>query len=86
MELLPSLYTFENYMSSNQIVGIIVALIAMFTFVASSLNLPFFFNNKRGEMFIKMFGRLGARIFYMLLALFLFYIAYQVYITPGTST
>jgi len=69
-------------MTSNQIIGIVIALIAMFVFVASSLNLPFFFNNKRGEMFTKIFTRLGARIFYMALAVFLFYIAYQTYFTP----
>lgn len=56
----------------------------MFTFVASSLNLDFFFNNRRAETFIKLFGRKGARIFYMALGAFLFYVAYQIYFgTPA---
>jgi hypothetical protein len=66
-------------MSSNQIFGIVVALIAMFTFVASSLNLEFFFKNRRAQTFVKLFGRRGAQIFYMALGAFLFYVAYQVY-------
>lgn len=66
-------------MSSNQIFGIIIALIAMFTFVASSLNLEFFFRNRRAQSFIKIFGRRGTQIFYMALGAFLFYVAYQIY-------
>ncbi len=68
-------------MKSNEILGIVTVLIGMFTFVASSLNLDFFFKNKRGEMFIQLFGRLGARIFYMILGAFLMYVAYLIYST-----
>jgi len=69
-------------MQSNQILGIVILLAAMFTFVASTLNLDFFFNNRRAETFIKLFGRNGARIFYILLSLFLAYLSYQIYFTP----
>jgi hypothetical protein len=70
-------------MESNQLFGVIIALIAMFTFVASSLNLEFFFQNKRAQAFVKLFGRRGTQIFYMALGAFLFYVAYQVYM--GTT-
>lgn len=69
-------------MESNQIVGIITVLIGMFTFVASSLNLEFFFNNKRAEAFIKLFGRKGTRLFYIILGIFLMYVAYLIYMGP----
>jgi hypothetical protein len=68
-------------MTGNQIFGIVMALIAMFTFVASSLNLDFFFNSKRGQNMVKLMGKNGARIFYMALGAFLFYLAYQIYFT-----
>ncbi|MBT8326141.1 MAG: immunity 17 family protein [Bacteroidia bacterium] len=69
-------------MESNQILGIVTVLVGMFTFVASSLNMEFFFNNRRAEAFIKIFGRQGARIFYMILGLFLMYVAYLIYLGP----
>ena len=70
-------------MESYQVLGIVTVLVGMFTFVASSLNLEFFFNNKRAAVFIKLFGRKGARIFYMILGAFMMYVAYLIYMGPA---
>lgn len=66
-------------MSGNQIFGIVTALVGLFTFIASMLNLELFFKNKRAQTFVKMFGQKGAQVFYMALGAFLVYVAYQVY-------
>jgi small neutral amino acid transporter SnatA (MarC family) len=46
-----------------------------FCIIASILNWNKFFENRRAYLFVKLFGRTGARIFYSVLGLFLFFIA-----------
>jgi small neutral amino acid transporter SnatA (MarC family) len=51
----------------------------LFCIVASAFNWEFFFQNKRAQFFVKLFGRTGARIFYALLGLFLLYVGVTMY-------
>jgi small neutral amino acid transporter SnatA (MarC family) len=50
----------------------------VFSVMASILNWDFFFESRKAQTFIKLFGRNGARIFYIILGLFLFFIAYKI--------
>jgi len=48
-----------------------------FCILASILNWNFFFNNARATPFVKFLGRTGARVFYVLLGLFLMFAGYM---------
>ncbi|MBI5930082.1 MAG: immunity 17 family protein [Chloroflexi bacterium] len=43
----------------------------VFTIVAAVMDWNWFMNNYRARFFVKLFGRFGARIFYVLLGFFL---------------
>lgn len=59
-------------------VAIIISIGAgAFAIMASIFNWDFFFENRKAQLFLKLFGRNGARIFYSGLGLFLFYIGYN---------
>jgi small neutral amino acid transporter SnatA (MarC family) len=64
-------------MESNTIAVIIGFGAGLFSIVASILNWDWFFNHRRARIFLKMFGRTGARIFYTILGLFLFFVAFK---------
>jgi len=49
-----------------------------FTILASIFNWDFFFENRKAKFFIKIFGRKGSRVFYFLLGLMLFFLAYKI--------
>ena len=65
-------------MENKDLIGMIVAILAgSFAIMGSIFNWDFFFENKKS--FINTaFGRNGARIFYVFLGLFLYYIAYKI--------
>ncbi|MCB9245482.1 MAG: immunity 17 family protein [Flavobacteriales bacterium] len=67
---------------SNTILGVLVIGAGVFSLLASLFNWEFFFTNYRARFFVKLFGRQGARIFYSLLALFMFFIAYKIFTSP----
>ncbi len=52
--------------------------IGAFVLLASIFNWNFFFENRKARLFMKLFGRTGARIFYGLLAIVLFLLAYKI--------
>jgi len=60
------------------IVLIIVFAGGLFSILASVLNWNFFFENRRANIFVKILGRNGARIFYFLLGLFLLFLGYLI--------
>ena len=43
----------------------------IFSIVCAAMNFDWFMNNSRAWIFVKLFGREGARVFYVLLGLFL---------------
>ncbi len=45
----------------------IIVAVGILTIVASVLNLDFFFNSRKARFFVNIFGRTGARIFYIVL-------------------
>lgn len=53
----------------------------VFTIAASIFNWDFFFEDRKAYIFVKIFGRQGARIFYSLLGLALFYGGYKIITT-----
>jgi len=57
---------------------IIVVAGGAFSILASVLNWDFFFENRRAKIFVKILGRIGARIFYFLLGLFLLFLGYLI--------
>lgn len=48
----------------NVILGILICLISVYIVAASYFNWDFFFNSRKAGLFVKIFGRKGARIFY----------------------
>lgn len=46
--------------------------IGVFVIIASVANLDFFFNHRKSKLFLKLFGRQGARIFYTIFGLAIF--------------
>lgn len=49
-----------------------------FAILASIFNWDFFFENRKATIFISMFGRKGSRIFYAILGLVLFVLAFKI--------
>ncbi len=42
----------------------------LFSIVASIFNWDWFFENRKARLFVSLFGRTGARVFYIILGLF----------------
>jgi hypothetical protein len=61
--------------TEDYIVSFFSIAAGIFCIIASILNLNVFFRNRRASFFVNIFGRSGARMFYGLLGVFLFYIA-----------
>lgn len=51
--------------------GLILFAIGIFTIVGAIQDWDWFMNHRRARLWVKLFGRNGARIFYMLLGVFL---------------
>jgi small neutral amino acid transporter SnatA (MarC family) len=65
-------------MENPNIIPIIIAIFTgAFTLLASLLNWDFFFKHKRTQFFVKRIGRKGARVFYAVMGLILFFFAYK---------
>ncbi|MFM9329457.1 immunity 17 family protein [Paenibacillus mesotrionivorans] len=64
-------------MENNTFAVIIGFGAGLFSIVASILNWDWFFNHRQARIFLKMFGRTGARVFYTILGLFLFFVAFK---------
>ena len=54
--------------------GIIIAIGGIFSIVCAVCDFDFFMNDHRARFFVDIFGRQGARIFYMLLGVFLLFL------------
>jgi small neutral amino acid transporter SnatA (MarC family) len=44
-------------------------LIGLFTIIASATDWNYFFNHIKAQFFVRIFGRTGARIFYLILGI-----------------
>lgn len=64
-------------MGSNTFAVLIGLGAGLFSILAAILNWNWFFNNRRAYIFVKMFGRTGARVFYAILGIFLFFVAFK---------
>ena len=53
----------------NILFTLVLVLSGLFSLVASICNWNFFFENRKAYLFVKLFGRNGARVFYGLLGL-----------------
>lgn len=51
--------------------GIVITSIGAFSIVAAIKDWDFFMNHRKAKLFVKLFGRNGARKFYVLLGSFL---------------
>ncbi|MCB0503269.1 MAG: immunity 17 family protein [Bacteroidetes bacterium] len=49
------------------VLNIIFVIVGLFAVVCSIKNYDFFFCNSKAKIFVKLFGRNGARVFYILL-------------------
>ncbi|WP_033961439.1 immunity 17 family protein [Psychroserpens jangbogonensis] len=64
---------------NKELIALIISIGAgAFSIIASILNWDFFFENRKAEFLVNILGRNGSRIFYAILGLFLFFIAYKI--------
>jgi hypothetical protein len=61
---------------NNILIPIVFALIGVFALLASFFNWNWFFNHRKASFFVGIFGRKGARVFYVLLGCVLLFCAY----------
>ena len=66
----------------NLIATIIFSILGILSISASLFNFKWFFTSENGRMFVKLFGYLGARIFYGIVGCLILYMAYYVYNMP----
>lgn len=67
-------------LKNQELIGFIVAVIVgSFAIVASILNLELVFNNVKSRLFVKQFGRNGARLIYLLFGLAFYYFAFLMF-------
>lgn len=65
---------------NKELIMIIFSIgVGIFTLLASILNWNFFFESRKARFFVKIFGRNGSRIFYGILGVFFFFLAYKMY-------
>ena len=60
------------------ILAILIFAAGLFSILASLKNWNFFFESARAYLFVKLFGRQGARVFYVLLGLLLIFLSYYI--------
>ena len=53
------------------IYGIVILLAGLFSIVCATFDFDWFMNNRRASLFIKLFKRNGARVFYIVLGIVL---------------
>ena len=58
--------------------GILAILSGFFVIVAAVLNWDWLMNHKRAAVFVKLFGRNGARVFYIFLGVGLLALGYMI--------
>jgi small neutral amino acid transporter SnatA (MarC family) len=63
--------------NKDLIVAIFSILGGTFCIVSSIFNWDFFFDNRKATFFVSVFGRNGARIFYGILGLFLYFLSFK---------
>ena len=59
-------------MQESTISGIVFMAIGLFIMISALANWEYFFDNNKAKFFIKIFGRQGTRIFYIILGTALF--------------
>lgn len=74
----PKIY-FYRMNENKELIVIVFAIVAgTFSILASIFNWNFFFENRKARLFLRIFGRQGARFFYVLLGLGLLFLAYKI--------
>ncbi len=66
-------------MNNDLIAKILVFGGGIFSILASVLNLNFFFENRKAKIFVTIFGRTGARVFYIILGIFIIVLGLKIY-------
>lgn len=66
----------------NIVAAIIFLILGLLSISASIFNFKWFFTSENGKMFVKLFGRKGARVFYGIVGILILYMAYYVYSMP----
>jgi small neutral amino acid transporter SnatA (MarC family) len=61
----------------NTWIAIFICLAGCFSLLGSIFNWGFFFESRKAELFLKLLGRKGARIFYALLGMVLIFMGYN---------
>lgn len=61
-------------MNRSVVISLVFILIGVFSVFGGALDWDFFMENRRARLFVMILGRLGARIFYVLLGIVIFLI------------
>ncbi len=66
----------------NVIAAIMFAILGALSISAAIFNFKWFFTSENGKLFVKLFGKKGARIFYGIVGVLVLYMAYYAYNMP----
>ena len=66
----------------NVIAAIMFAILGVLSISAAIFNFKWFFTSENGKLFVKLFGKKGARIFYGIVGVLVLYMAYYAYNMP----
>ncbi len=56
-------------MEKQQVTALLTIAIGLFAGVAAAMDWKWYMNHRKAQLFVKMFGYQGARVFYMILGL-----------------
>lgn len=74
----PKIYFYRMNENKELIVMVFAIVAGTFSILASIFNWNFFFENRKARLFLQIFGRQGARFFYVLFGLGLLFLAYKI--------
>ena len=70
-------------MNKNTVLGLLVTIMGLFSVVCAALNFDWFFANHRARPIVAIFGRTGARLFYVALGTFICYLGVAWFLLRG---
>lgn len=65
---------------SQYIISIFFAILGSLSICAALANWDWFFNSNNGKIFVRLFKRTGARLFYAILGILIWFMAVSIYL------
>jgi small neutral amino acid transporter SnatA (MarC family) len=65
---------------TNAFLSLVLSVVGMFTIVCALRDFDWFMESRKAWIFVKLFGRKGARVFYMILGATLIFVGIQIFL------